>query len=325
MEDIVLYTYGNTYDPVTQIAKLWHSLYELENFQELHSDYYWNGLGDLPILRFNKSFFTNDHILPFLKIAFDCNFDFSEEERLESDLIEEQCISKLHPATTYAKWMEEDTSKNFFYSRGNFFWRLLKLPFEKLSFISEKRHIREYLLRQHNITNRRDCYYQAEKAHELLSQKLGEKPFFFSKPGRREFPRSTDIVVYAYLMEELNHIGDHFNVKDSLSKYENLLGFLKRMDKVISMKSTEDGNINYTLVYSYFLQPPSECKEEYFPPKIYFNVLKRPEKFWYTLKYQSGEKKNYEEKTVAKDIIANRYWNAGAALTFILFLAIRTK
>ncbi|CAG9322691.1 unnamed protein product [Blepharisma stoltei] len=319
MEEIVLYSYGNIYDPITQITKLWHDLYEIENFQEINSNYYWNGLGDLPVLRFNKSFFTNDHILPFLKITFDSNFDFSEEEKLESDLIEEQCISKLHPATTYAKWMEEDTSKNFFYSRGNFFWRLLKLPFEKLSFIKEKRHIREYLVRQHNIVNKRDAYYQAEKAHEILSQKLGEKPFFFSKAGRKDFPRSTDIVVYAYLMEELNNIGNNVNVKDSLAKYENLIGFLKRMDRVISMKG---GEINNS-VYSCFAQPPQDCQEEYFPPKIYFNVSKRPETFWYALKYQSSQKKLHEEKSINKEIFVNRYWNTGVALVFLLFLVAR--
>mmetsp|Transcript_18893 Transcript_18893/g.18891 ORF Transcript_18893/g.18891 Transcript_18893/m.18891 type:complete len:124 (+) Transcript_18893:588-959(+) len=120
-------------------------------------------------------------------------------------------------------------------------------------------------------------------------------------------------------MEELNNIGNNSNVKDSLAKYENLIRFLKRMDKVILMKGGEIKNS----VYSCFAEQPPECQEEYFPPKIYFNVSKHPETFWYALKYQSNQKKLYEEKSINNEIFVNRYWNTGVALVFLLFLVAR--
>lgn len=40
MDDIVLYTYGDQFDPVSLIAKSWHALYDLDNFKSVESDYY---------------------------------------------------------------------------------------------------------------------------------------------------------------------------------------------------------------------------------------------------------------------------------------------
>lgn len=217
--------------------------------------------------------------------------------------------------------MEDETSKSFFYPTKSWFWNVLTKPASKMSFLLEKRRVREYLVRQHNITTRKEAYYQADKVHELLSRKLGENPFFLSKIGRKMYPRSTDVVVYAYLVEELS-LGNYSHVKDSLMSYENLLRFIKRMENTLSISKKTELIKDFKIIYSYFVQPPIRIDEEYHSPKLYFNVRNIPHTFYEALRYKLRDKKLAQSPQ--PDVPDNRrYFNTGVGLIFLVFLLIR--
>lgn len=118
--DLVLYNYSDKYHPVTQIARTWAVLAQIETYSEDTSDYHWNTVGNLPALRYDHHVFAKDHILDFLKIAFDLNFDLTEDERREADLIEEICFSKLHPSTVFAHLIDNNNQDFYEYNEDSF-------------------------------------------------------------------------------------------------------------------------------------------------------------------------------------------------------------
>lgn len=273
MDQITLFTSQN-FDAISLISKIFHIIYEINNFTYNISSFHWNYASELPNLLYNSTIYDKSQIVSFLKSAFDPNFDLEDSEKIEAEMLEEFCISRLHPATEYVKWMEETSLKEFFYPQGNFLWKILMMPASKLRFVREKRRVLEWLSRQHNITDKHEALLQADKAHKLLSERLGNKPFFFNKPGRSDYPRSTDIVVYAYLVEELFSFRGDFHIKESLINYGNLMQFVGRMEKIIKNKI----RVNKLSKWDYCYFGDSSSIEEFYPPKIYLNVVRTSSK-----------------------------------------------
>lgn len=108
-----MFTHSCVADPVTTIVRCWADLCMICGYLETSSAYSWNTAGDLPVLRANEYVIPKENILSFLKAAYNLNSELTEEEEVQTSLIEELCLSKLHPATLYALWVDDTTSKDF--------------------------------------------------------------------------------------------------------------------------------------------------------------------------------------------------------------------
>jgi hypothetical protein len=109
--DIEFYSHSIHYDPVIMLFKAWSALTRLDNVIEHTYDFQHNGAGWIPNLRINHKVVPKEHILPFLKRILDLNIDLRLEERQRAELIEESCLSMLHPATMYLSWFDKNTDK----------------------------------------------------------------------------------------------------------------------------------------------------------------------------------------------------------------------
>lgn len=269
-QELVLLSFqGRAVEPEAVLARCWASLGQLPRFREETSEHRSCGLGVLPLIRYGRFFFAHGHVLNFFKLAFDFDFDLSPEERKESELLAELCISRLHPATVYAMWMDSSTSKDFFAPARPWPVAWLLSPFVKLRFLWERAQVKSYLERQHRVLSAHDAFRLVDDAHSRLSARLGAQKFFNSAPGRRDYPRSLDIVVYAYLLEELGNLAEHPHIQESFDKYPNLRQFLGRMNQVLSSLSSTVQDIHY---YDFFyVKPPGEEEGCYTPPVLRFN------------------------------------------------------
>ena len=268
-QELVLYSFqAQAVDPEAVIARCWVTLGQLPGFREEVSRQRTCGLSALPLVRYGRYFFAHGHILNFFKLAFDLDFDLTAEERKESELLAELCVSRLHPATVYAMWLDASTSKDFFTASRPWPLSLLLSPFVKLRFFLERLQVKSYLERQHRVVSRHDAFRLAEDVHSRLSDRLGSKKFFNSAAGRREYPRSLDIVVYAYLLEELACLPQHAHIKESFDNYPNLRLFLGRMERVLKSmnKSIHDSRF-FDLFY---VKPPGDNEEIDTPPALHF-------------------------------------------------------
>jgi len=158
-------------------------------------------------------------------------------------------------------WQDSDTPKDFYTPNTPFLVRLLTLPYTKLSFAYDQLKMQSYLEKQHNLVTARDALNLVDSAHQELSARLGAKRFFNSKAGRSDCPRSLDVVVYAYLREEVTNLPGHPHLKQSLAKYKNLMHFFARMESTV-----EDQNrVRTGQGPERELVLDGEC----FPPKLY--------------------------------------------------------
>lgn len=268
MEELVLchFDKSTAADAISILAHTWATLGKIDNYSEEVSTYRTAGAGPMPLLRYGNRVFHHNHILPFFtKVpsmqTFDLDFDLTEPERLETALYTELCVSRLHPATVYAMWQDAATPKDFYTPNTPFLVRLMTLPYLKLSFAWDQFKILSYLEKQHHLVTARDAYNLVDSAHKELSERLGEKRFFNSKAGRPDFPRSIDIVVYAYLREEVTNLPGHPHLAQSLANYANLMRFFSRMEAIVEAQTrvlTGKGPERELLL-----------EAESFPPKLY--------------------------------------------------------
>ncbi|CAG9333324.1 unnamed protein product [Blepharisma stoltei] len=319
-QDLVLYKCSDLYDPVIQMVRCWVAFCHIQGYKECESEYYWNAVGNLPVLRYERSVFAKEHILEFLKIAYDINFNLTEEERRESTLLEEICVSKIHPGTIFAMWIDESTSKGFYEKSKSKIWKFLMKPFAKLGFWVEKRNIKDYLKYQHGFTSKTNAFSHIHQAHQLLSEKLGNQAFFFQTMDRANFPRSADITIYAYLLEEIIYLHSHPHVTDSLNSFPNLLNFMKRMKNLLSINNPKKEIPEYSLVYGYFLHPPSNEDQEYYPPAIAIKPYQ--ENNWEQIKYKlQGQTPTL--KASVEDATRRRIYVTSVSAILFLFIYLR--
>jgi len=311
-EEVILY--AGRFHPVTVATKAWMTVAQVSNFKEVKSDYNYSGVGELPLLRYQHYLFVQNNIINFLKCAYDLDTDLSEEEKRNGVLIEELCQSRLHPASLQSMWMEPGTSKDFYTTPGNWVSKFLTFPAQKAFFEFEKIKLSHYLKHQHNISTQKDAFLQAESSHKLLSEILGEKPFFHSKENRAEYPRSTDIIVYSYLVEELKNLPDHPHVVYSLKQHPNLVSFVQRMESVLA-KLTRVVQLNHSLD---LVSPSQSCSEEYFPPKLHMSAGAKTT--WEPYRYRSGAKLSPPPEETPSHI--KTYISSVAGVLF-LFLFLR--
>jgi hypothetical protein len=257
--EFVLHTHYSEPNPITYIAKAWATLCQIKEYREVESQYDFNGVGSLPVLRHGHYVFQAEHIVDFLRIAYDLDRDLSANEREEARLIEELVYSRLHPATLHALWTQGDPEHH-----GKWWLtQLLARPFKKLEHMRARRGLNAYLKQQHSIRSSREAFIQADQVHSRLSKRLGEALFFNSMEGRAEYPRSTDVVVAAYLSSELTYLGSHSHVVDSLDKYQNLKDFYYRVTNILNERCK---------VHDQLLPPEAQ----FFPP-IYSPAAIKPQ------------------------------------------------
>lgn len=137
--------------------------------------------------------------------------------------------------------------------------------------------------KQHNSTTKNNAFVQANEAHKLLSARLGDNLFFYKGLNGKNHPRSADVVVYAYLLEEIEYLKDHIHVVDSLNNHPNLLRFVQRMNDMLSQRNRKINIPEYSLVCYYFLSPP-KGGEDYYPPALPIKIYE--ETNWEHLKYR---------------------------------------
>ncbi len=138
MASLTLYSYerhdAEVIDPTTLLARSCAVLYENEGYTEVRSKYGWCGFGDLPVLYYQNQVIAKEQIVEFFKSAYDINSDLNPADLSKSDLLEDICKAKLHPALMYSMWIEKDTPKTFFTPPGSLVWRLASLPYYKVRF-----------------------------------------------------------------------------------------------------------------------------------------------------------------------------------------------
>ena len=225
MKDFVLYTsaLSPTLDPVRLLVRLYRVFCDLKELTYEPSAYWWNGAGDLPVLRYGACVFPKDRILDFLKLTFDLDFDLPQREKLQSELLQELCVSALHPATVAA--MEQCGSL--------LSWDTLTWPLWLAERIRRKFITKWFLQRHHYLVSPEEALRKVEETHAALSEWLGLQPFFFASTSPR--PRSADLVVYAYLKSEATNLPETHPHLHSLRKYPNLTVFMEKMDDLVLM------------------------------------------------------------------------------------------
>lgn len=265
--ELVLHSHYEAADPITFIAKAWATLCAIEEFSEEISEFDWGSAGGLPVLRCNGQVYTRSHILDFLKAAFDINQDLEANERLEADLLEELVYSQLHPATQHAIWVEGCQLPD----SPSWLERLISRPYKAYKQFTNRNSVRSALTHQHHIKCPKSALYNADLVHQKLSERLGTKRFFFSKEGRPEHPRSTDIVVAAFLNEERGHLESHPHCTKSLAKYPNLIEFLNLINKICFERSNQSPSANPLLSHIYVSPPKYPEVSAFYPPQIHFS------------------------------------------------------
>jgi hypothetical protein len=262
--ELVVHTHNEAADPFTFIVKAWATLCAIDEFREKPSDFDWGSAGLLPVLRCEGQVYTRNHVLDFLKLAYDLNKDLESNERLEAVLLEELVYSRLHPATQYAVCVE---GYKVPVGEG---WshKLINWPTNTVRSLATKASMKAALHHQHYIQSSEAALHHADSVHQRLSERLGSSLFFFSKPGRPEYPRSTDIVVYAFLLEEKTCLQSHPHLTESLAKYPNLEAFADRMHKILHERSSSSPDSSLS---SLLASPPKHPEVSvYYPPQIHF-------------------------------------------------------
>ena len=322
-EELVLHSFRSprAVDPEAVIARCWATLGQLPSFHEVSSAFPTCGLSSLPLVRYGRFFFSHGHILSFFRLAFDLDFDLTPEERKESELLTELCVSRLHPATVYAMWMDARTPKYFFTPEQSLVGSLLSYPLNKVKFWWEKTQIRSYLERQHRVVSDFDAFRLAEDVHSKLSVRLGDQKFFNSAAGRSEYPRSLDIVVYAYLLEEVANLQAHAHIKDSFDHYPNLKAFMTRMETLIRSMNQSPEQAKF---YDYFYVPlPSDAPELFFPPKIQVNPKLNDPGFFEPERLKLTDAPLPAKTDAGKNTAVRDGYVAGSGLILLIFLYFR--
>ena len=128
MAELSLYCYDRhdkeVIDPITLFARSCILLYDIDNVSVVKSSYSYCGFGDLPVIYFKNQVVAKERIVEFFKTAYDVNLDLNEVNQRKSDLLDDICRAKLHPALMYSMWIEKDTPKTFFSPQGNVLWRI---------------------------------------------------------------------------------------------------------------------------------------------------------------------------------------------------------
>lgn len=316
--EVVLYSNAHVAEPVTIITKAWAALYQIDGFTVEPQKASWNSAGELPVVRFNSYVFAKEHIVDFLKQTYDPDVDLTPQERLTGDLLEEFAVGRLHPAVMYSMWMDDSTSKDFFSPQGWWLWNLMSLPSTKLKFMREKAKVREYLSHQHEISSYRDAVFNADFAHRILSEHLGKRQFFFSSEGRKDVPHSTDIVIYAYLAEELLNLPFLSPIIDSLRKYPNLYEFVRRMEA--TLKLVIKGGLQRTPIEFKYV---TDCgMSEIFTPKLYASPHYNDTDFYEKMRFKGSVG---VQKQDASDALSKKWqvYISGSAAVLFTFILLR--
>ena len=314
-----LYRIDAKEDPISISVKCWAILCEIDAFKESISGYYWNAAGELPVLRYKHHVFTKHHILEFLQLTYDLDCDLTHEEKALASLLQEICESRLYPALLYTMWMDDTTSKDFFTPKQNFVIGLLSSPLTKVRFLLEKNAVKEYLGRQHGINSQEEAKIRYQSAHSVLSTMLGSKKFFFSRSGRKEIPRSTDLIVYAYLSYEFRQ-----NLCDAMGFIENypqnLLEFIARVENCMRLKERAGNVMNAKLQYVTLRRE----EEEYYCSKIYANPMELGNDSWNRIAYKLGGEVPVE-RYKNTDNMRRRAFITGTALVLFVFIYLQRR
>ena len=216
-------------------------------------------------------------------------------------------------------WLDADTPKDFFSPEVPFLVRLLTLPYSKMSFAVEKLKVQGFLEMQHHISTTRDAFNAADDVHRKLSDRLGAKRFFFSKENRRDFPRSLDIVVYAYLLEEVTNIPGHTHLRQSLAKYPNLMAFFRTMEAAVAAQKRVVTGLAPTE------EKPINLDQESFTPKLYASPDSYSPDFFSSLKASTYPAQPIPGKVEpCSQTSSKEAYIGGSSLIVLLFLYFRS-
>lgn len=321
MEPIKLYRLEGKDDPISTAVKVWAMLCEVKGFEEHLSGYYWNAVGDLPVIGYRNYVFAKHHVLEFLSVLYDLDLELSCEERSLSYLIQEICVNSLYPSTLYALWMDDTTPKDFFTPKRNILWNIINLPATKIQYFFKKRSIAESLNAQHGLNSPDQALILCKSAHKALSDLLGNKFFFLSKSNRRHHPRRADIIVYSYISYQLKFLSSHPHVTESLNKYQNLIDFIIRVEDCIRLKAKAG---LAELKDFEFVFCPSGSDQEFYFAKVYPNNLESSNEHWNQIKYRLGEDEPLMRYPIT-DISKRQKYITGIAVIVFLFVYLRKQ
>jgi glutathione S-transferase len=320
MSALTLYRLNGPPDPLTLAVRAWVILCEIPNYTEVPSGYFWNSAGPLPVLLYKHHLIVREKILDFLRLAFNLDSDLPAPSCSLSSLIIEECYSKLHPSTLFALFSSETPPKGLLDAETPWLESLLSLPLSKLRFAFERHRLTHFFSKQHDISSEASALHRCDEAHSTLSSLLGEKPFFASQTGLATFPRSADIVVYAYLKYELQQLPTHPHVASSLAQHPNLLGLVQRVEDTLRAKASAARfpvpEIGYNLLQT-------GDRTEYLCGRVYQSPIETADQQWGRIVYQlGGEEPRRRTKNSTNSV--DKGYIVGVAAVLFVFLYFKT-
>eukprot|EP00347_Sterkiella_histriomuscorum_P004732 403359320 len=205
-------------------------------------------IGEYPFILYKDMFIARNNINQFFKMVSHINSqaNLSQEERNTVEYFETLIKNKLSIVTRYNYEQQAyDQTKNQY---ASYLRQFLEGPLSFLNHHYLKRYLNEY---HNNLDNQLHRFETAREVHLKLSRQLGARINFFSDRPLLElndifeekitFDRisSLDLLVYAYLKEELNNTPNSKETQYLIANFRNLIKFVERIDLFISQNINE--------------------------------------------------------------------------------------
>lgn len=233
---ITLYYVKGEFNPVFLFTKCLSEYLGLEVTLEA-CKFSWSAAGSLPVLQVGNFFIATFDIIPVLSKISGIDLGLSDLGQVENKLISDLCLYKIHPNTQRAASYLSIYS-SLALSTSNTIKRFLKNPLKScLSALGINEGAKNYM----------KLFEEAEKNHQMLSEILDGANFFCDKFEDESRVRSSDLIVYCYLKEEIECLSKEFHVTESLNKIENLRGFLERIDSLIAPKQIMNTDVHFDM------------------------------------------------------------------------------
>ena len=185
----------------------------------IQSNYSQSSIGTLPVLQINTSLFPEENIISVLNHITGIESIQQNDYLNNSTIAQTLCIEKLHHLTRMAYSLSSNSNS----------FRRMYLSYFLTSEFDRRAKVFEEI----------DCL------HKMLSEILGESNYFYEHLLMDNGPRSIDFIVYFCLNEERELLPkDCIFIKHSLNKYQNLMGFIERMERFLNCDEWDsNGNV----------------------------------------------------------------------------------
>lgn len=185
--------------------------------------------GKFPCMVAHNNYVARENIIAYFKAITNINSWLTVPQLRSLEWLESLVITKLHLVTKTQQLRirgGEITSM----------FRFIQSPIRSLLKYKNYKDFEECCERFCNLHGDMQAYDIAQEVYEKLTEKLGENEYFYEKEGEPATKQisSLDLVVYAYLKEQLVNIPESKIVDMLTQRYKNLVNFVERIDKLVN-------------------------------------------------------------------------------------------